>query len=380
MKKQHILYIISLWIISLIACKKPYEPPEIKLETNFLVVDGTISCGNSAVTTITLSRTKRLSDSILFSAELNALVSIEQEQGNTFTVFEQGNGIYTTPPLNLDPNNKYRLKIRTANNKEYVSEYITGKTAPAIDSLTWKQNGDVTISVHTHDLLNNTKYYRWDYIETWNYKSILSTLYGVNNGLIYLKDAATQTDSCWRTANSTNIILSSSIALSEDVISNFPVAVIPQHDERISKGYSILVRQYAITPEAFQYLQLIQKNTQQLGTLFDAQPSQLEGNIQSVDDPDEPVIGYISASTITEKRIFVRNSQLTDWQYASGVQYCGTFITISVNPVNYLIYDYPDPLFGPYYFCCSGGALVLANKQCLECTERGGTNLKPSFW
>ena len=310
---------------------------------------------------------------------INAVIVIEQEQGNNFNVAEQGNGIYRSLPLNLDPNNKYRLKIKTADNKEYISELTAGKTPPPIDSLTWKQNGNVTVFVHTHDPLNNTRYYRWDYVETWDYESIYSTAYGVNNGLIFVKDSTTQTDSCWRTANSTNIILGSSVALSEDVISNLPVALIPQHGEKISMGYSILVRQYAITEEAFRYLQLIQKNTQQLGTLFDAQPSQLKGNIQSVNDADEPVIGYISASAVTEKRIFIRNSQLTDWHYAQNLQYCGTILTILINPTNYLIFDYPDTSFGPYYFAV-GGILYIAKKGCLECTEQGGTNVKPIFW
>ncbi len=97
--------------------------------------------------------------------------------------------------------------------------------------------------------------------------------------MIFAKDTTTQTDSCWRTANSTNILVGSSIALSEDVISYFPIAIIPQHTEKLSKRYSILVRQYAINAESFRYMQLIQKNTEQLGGLFDGQPSQLEGNI-----------------------------------------------------------------------------------------------------
>lgn len=378
-KIQQILSFVLPALVVLIACKKPYEPPVIKAETNFLVVDGSISCGNNAVTTITLSRTTRLSDSILFVPELNAAVSIEQEQGSNFIVAEQGNGIYSTQPLNLDPNHKYRLKIRTYNNKEYVSEYVAGKISPAIDSLTWKQKGDVTVSVNTHDPSNNTRYYRWEFVETWNYESIYSTYYGVENGYIYFKNSPdTQTDSCWRTANSTNIVLGSSIALSQDVISNLPVAVVPQHSERIGKGYSILVKQYALDREVFNYLRLIQRNTQQLGTLFDAQPSQLKGNIKSVDDPNEPVIGYIIASTVSEKRIFIRNHQLTDWNFVPSSIFCGTLITIPQNPVDYRIFDYPDLSFGPYYFVTGG--LVIAKKQCLECTEWGGTNKKPSFW
>lgn len=377
-KKFYISVILLQLILLLVGCKKPYEPPVIKTETNFLVVDGLISCGNDAVSTITISRTKRLSDSIQFTPELNAVIYIEQEQGNIFNVNEQARGIYITQPLNLDPNKKYRLKIRTADNREYLSIYTQGKISPAIDSLTWRQNEDVSVSVNTHDPLNNTRYYRWDYIETWNYESIYSTSYGLNNGLIYVKDSANQTDSCWRSSRSTNIILSSSVALSEDVISEFPVAIVPQHSEKISLSYSILVKQYALTEDAFRYFQLIQKNTQLSGSFFDAQPSQLKGNIQSVDRPDEPVIGYITASTITEKRLFIRKRQVVNWNFGPSVEYCGIILTIPQNPVNYLIFDYPDPSFGPYYFVTGG--LVITKKACLECTEQGGTNIKPSFW
>ena len=115
------------------------------------MVDGSITCGNDAVTSIILSRTTNLGDSVPFRPELNALLSIEQEQGNVFPIAEQGDGVYRSQPLNLDPSKKYRLQIRTAGNKIYLSDYVTAKTSPAIDSITWKQDGDATISVHTHD-------------------------------------------------------------------------------------------------------------------------------------------------------------------------------------------------------------------------------------
>ena len=376
-KNKQILFLLAVLTILFVACTKPYEPAIIKSETNFLVIDGIISCGNDVVTTITLSRTKSLYDSILFAPEWGAQVFIIREQGGTYSLTEQGNGIYSSAPLDLDPSENYRLKV-IASGKEYLSEWVTAKATPAIDSITWKQSGDVTISVHTHDPTKESRYYRWEYNETWNYSSQISGVWGVKDGLIFLKDSTTQTDSCWRTANSTNILIGTSIALSEDVISNFPLTTIPQHHEKIGKGYSILVRQYALEEDAFRYLQLIQKNTQQLGTLFDAQPSQLTGNFIS-SEPGEPVIGFISASTITEKRIFIQNSQLTDWNYHSSEPLCGDVFFIPQNPTNYLIFDFPDPSYAPYYFV-TGGGLAIIKKSCLDCRERGGTSQKPSFW
>ena len=375
-KNKHILLLFVVVFFCFVTCRKPYEPEVTKSATNFLVIDGIITCGNNAVTTITLSRTKNLYDSILFAPESGAFVSINEEQGSSYSLSEQGNGVYSSTPLNLDPSKNYRLKV-IASGREYLSDWVKAKTTPPIDSVTWRQSGDVTISVNTHDPSKETRYYRWEFTETWNYPSRLSAYYGVKDGLMFIKDSTTQTDSCWRTANSTNILIGSSIALSEDVISDFTLTVIPQHSEKINMGYNILVKQYAMEDDAFRYVQLVQKNTQQLGTLFDAQPSQLTGNIQS-SEPGEPVIGFISASTITEKRMVIRNSQLTDWNYLTSGPLCGDIFFIPQNSVNYLIFDYPDTSYAPYYFITGGIAIV--KKTCLDCTLHGGTNQKPFFW
>jgi len=374
-----ILLIVLLPVFCLVACKKAYNPPEIRATTNFLVVDGSITCGNGAVTSIILSRTTNLGDSVPFRPELNASLSIEQEQGNVFPIAEQGNGVYRSQPLNLDPAKKYRLQVRTANNLIYFSDYVTAKTSPAIDSVTWKQDGDVSISVHTHDPSNNTRYYRWEFNETWTYASLFHAEWIVKDGWIYLRDSITQIDSCWRTANSNNIVVGSSVALNEDVISDFPVTVIPQHHEKLGKRYSILVKQYAVTEEAFRYLQLIQKNTEQLGTLFDAQPSQLKGNMQCADNPAEPVIGFVTASTVTEKRIFIQHDQLTNWVPTHSIGSCGAPIIIDQNRTDFRIWDYPDPTYTIYYYI-NGGTMAIIKKTCIDCRERGGVNVKPSFW
>lgn len=378
---KRILHILSFglsMIFSLASCKKPFEPPEIKTITNFLVVDGTISCGTNAITTIVLSRTKRLNDSVLFDPETDASVYIEQEGGGSFVVDKKDDGVYQSLPLTLPANGNYRLRI-LAGGKEYLSDYTAAKISPPIDSVTWKQDDDAVIYAHAHDATNNTRYYRWDYTETWSYESVLSTAWGVKDGMIFAKDPITQTDSCWRTANSTNILVGSSIALSGDVISYFPIATIPRHTEKLSKRYSILVRQYAINAESFRYMQLIQKNTEQLGGLFDGQPSQLEGNIHAAGDPNEPIIGYVTASTVTEKRIFIKNSELKDWNYAPPGTSCGDIFVIPRNPVDFRIWDYPDPAYTIYYFPMGGG-IMIGRKVCLECTALGGTNVKPSFW
>ena len=79
-----------------------------------------------------------------------------------------GDGIYTSSNLGLALNTEYRLKITTANGKEYLSDYMVAKKTPPIDSLEFRQEEKgVQIYVNTHDDSNNTRYYRWDFDETW---------------------------------------------------------------------------------------------------------------------------------------------------------------------------------------------------------------------
>ncbi len=88
----HITFILLLTAMT--GCKKPFEPAPVTAITNFLVVDGNINIGVDIPTTIVLSRTKQLSDSILFDPETNASVYIEQEQGGSYSLSHFGNGIY----------------------------------------------------------------------------------------------------------------------------------------------------------------------------------------------------------------------------------------------------------------------------------------------
>ena len=184
---------------------------------------------------------------------------------------------------------------------------------------------------------------------------------------------------CWTTSHSNNILLGSSVALSEDVINHALLANFSQNDPKMDYGYSILVRQYPLTAEAYNYWLTVQKNSQSLGGLFDVQPSQVVGNIHGITNTKDPVLGYVSASSVQEQRLFISNSQLPNWQ--SNPAYSCTTQSVPTDPLNLLVYTYPDPSYGPYHF--EGDFiifLVVAPRECLDCRYQGGTNVKPSFW
>ena len=362
-------------ILLLLGCKKPYDPPEINEATSFLVVEGVINGNPASSTIISLSRLRNLSDTSYNQPEFNAQITIEEEGGSLFPLQDKGNGDYSSDVLTLKASKRYRLLVNTTDGKKYASDFTPVLQTPPIDTLTWEQNSDVTLYVSTHDLLNQTHYYRWDYIETWEYHSFYNSIVKyIPDTVVY--DTNNSTHICWQTGHSTDISLGNTTALSSDVIAHARIGTIPHNSQKCSERYSALVKQYALSQEAYEYWLVLQKLSEEAGTLFDVQPSQLQGNIHSLSG-NEPVIGYISASTIPEKRMFIDHSSLTDWKEFDG-NYCD-IRGVAANTPDITHYLFSDGYYAPYYF--SGmGYVTYTWKSCVDCRTQGGTTVKPSFW
>jgi len=380
MKFDRIHIICVLLFVAAAQCRKPYTPTILVKGDKYLVVDGFINSSPGGVTTILLSRTKKLADTVVNIPEQGATVAIQSAMGNRYALHETGaNGRYISDVLTLDNTGQYKIAITTAGNNQYQSDFVLVKQTPPIDSIVWRQdNKGINLYANTHDPLNNTRYYRWQYIQTWEYHSQLETIWGVENGVAYVRTPEQQVHICYSTTPSSNILTGTSAALTQDRISDALLGSIAQNDSTLNYRSSFLVQQYALTPAAYFYWQIIKKNSEDLGSLFDLQPSQLEGNIHSITNAVEPVVGYMSVTNLQEKRIFINNADLQNWQLAAGTYNC-TVVDVPQNTTNFLIVDYPDTSYAPWYYV-SMGPLKLAKKVCVDCTLSGGVNVKPSYW
>ncbi|MEP6595794.1 MAG: DUF4249 domain-containing protein [Ginsengibacter sp.] len=378
--------IICLVIIT-VGCKEKYLPAVAFETSGYLVVEGFISSSQQP-TSILLTRTTRLYDSVNIVYEHNAVVNIESENNETFPLYENGNGAYISSSLNLNSNEKYRLHIKTQDNKEYVSDFAAVKHTPAIDSISWlRENGGLRLYINTHDPQNNTRYYQWDYSETWEFHSayLSSLIYVIDPSsgnvidLVFRDPIRQSVDTtiykCWTTTNSTTIILGSSEKLTSDKI-YLPLLSIAPKSEKLSILYSIIVSQHALSHEAFIFFQKIKKNTEQLGSLFDPQPSELQGNIHCITNPAELVIGYIDISEEKEKRIFISSAEVPGWNYEAP---CDLKLLVNQwdSTTQYgtgLSPTEPFEIRGPFVV-----TFFASSKSCVDCTLKG-TNIKPSFW
>ena len=364
------------------SCKQSYTPPSIKNNPRFLVVDGFIT-GSPDSTIITLTRSRNIADSTSGPTELNATVQVEQETGGTIPLLELGNGRYGNL-LSPDSGQLYRVVIRTTDGGQYVSDYVPFKTTPPIDSLGFSQDSaNVAILVSTHDPSNNTRYYRWAYEETWQYHTYYTTNFDYVPDSVIVRGWDKQIYFCWTTIKSPDIQVGTSTALSQDLVLNHHIHNVSKSSEKINTYYSILVEQYALTRDQFDFWTNLKKTTEQLGTLFDAQPAQLTGNIHCISNPQETVLGYLCASTTQRKRIFINRTDLSNFNYIPYTQACAIpeDVLVVIGETDYpLIYQYLLAPNHPYTFLYDYLGYHLAENFCADCRVHGGTTVKPDFW
>lgn len=352
----------------------PFEVPSNVSNQAILVVEGRI--GNEE-TRIQLSRTANL-EAFTIRPELNAIVRIENEQGNVVgQLSEVGAGGYFLD-IDLTVNEKYRMRIETGNREVYLSNYSTLVSTPPIADLDVKFDTaglNLEILLSTEDPSNNTRYYLWDYTETYEYNSRFRSVLEFEGGQIIPRRDENDIHVCWETDNSSGILVQSSIQFEKDIISKKRIVSYSLNEtDKFKRAYSILVNQYALSREEFEFWSLLEKNTESLGTLFDPQPSQISTNLACISDPQKRVIGYVGSSSTTQKRIFISGKDLP-----RNPELVVSFCRLLSVPESGASRIFANQNNVPVSWNDFGGVLY-STKYCTDCREMGGTNVRPSFW
>ncbi|MES2376199.1 MAG: DUF4249 domain-containing protein [Bacteroidota bacterium] len=391
MKKVLYLSIIGA-IIVVFGCRKAFNPVIDTADVNILVVEGMVNTGTDS-TIIKLSRTVPIGNKTTVSSETKAVVTIETAQATILTLTENARGIYVAPPKTLDNTKQYRVRIRTVNGKVYLSDLVDAKVTPPIDSIGFLVKDDkLQVYANTHDATNKTRYYRYSFRETWMFNSNYPSNFITNGKDIVGRTPAQAITTCFSSDTSAYTLINSTAQLSQDVAFHVPIDLIDGTSEKISIKYSILLRQQGITKEAYDFYENLKKNTESLGNIFDAQPSQLTGNIHNIADATEPVIGYMTAGTTQQKRIFILKSQLPQsfvTKYPYGCELDSAFngpvpkdrfhsaYTIETlipiqNPIQSVV-------ILPFTSLAHETGWLFTDRPCGDCTLRGAIK-PPYFW
>ncbi|MEQ9100573.1 MAG: DUF4249 domain-containing protein [Imperialibacter sp.] len=393
--------ILNYWLATVLAlgtlgvsCIEKIEPSP-SFNNRSLVVDGLIT-DEWAPYTIKLSRTASLGTQIT-DPEPGATVVVKSSEGQEYSFEESSPGLYQSNPDEFigKTGRFYTLEITTKNGQHYLSDATLLKAVPPIDSVYFEPalrladfSGDtitgVAILVDTHDTTNTTSYYRWDWEEAWEIKVPYPNTYDWVVWPVLIPTAERfgyevpnnhRVERCYSTKSSSGLLLSTSVGLAQDRISKYEVTYVSTEGYKLNSLYSIQVRQYALDEKEHHYWSELKKLSESLGTLFDPQPYDLRGNMHSINDPAEPVLGYFSASAVSKKRLYIDRSELLDIKFPYSV--CAQELAYVENKYvqNYIEAGYLIAALGDY----GSGHYYLAPAECCDCRFHGVLE-KPDFW
>ncbi|WP_222984302.1 DUF4249 domain-containing protein [Flagellimonas meishanensis] len=330
--------------------------------------------------------------------EVNANVSINDSEGNTYVFEDQGNGLYlSTETFAAESGQDYQLSVTTRDGRSYRSDQVQLKTGTGIDQITAERITDddgqdgMAILVDSFDPSGTSKNYRYEYEETyrviaptwWPIKLVPEAEFGCNMILVANNDLARV---CYPTNRSNQIILTSTEDLAEDRVDNFMVRFISSENYIISHRYSILVRQYVQSDEAFNFYSTLLEFSSSESLFSQTQPGFLQGNVFSNDNSEERVLGFFEVSTVSEQRIFFNYDDFYPGEELPPyVDPCGTSAPVIANMGGCVLRPLIESGAGVYAGDSGAqpsdnqGPYLVTRRVCGDCSVLGPPEI-PEFW
>lgn len=395
------LYFIffSLTLLQL-SCTEPYEIETVDFES-VLVVESTIT-DEVKPQVVKLSKTSKLEDPEILIVD-DATVTVSASNGNNISFYwDSETGDYISEqPFSAAPNTSYTLNIVTSDGKRYSSTAVTLPPSVEIGELyaerivnaTDDKNG-VQVLVDTEDLTGQAKYFRYEYEET--YKIIAPNPSPYTAEIINFSDEFYTFDviltprepeiTCYSTELSSGINQVSTTALNENRVFRFPINYLSKNDAKIQTRYSILVKQYVQSVEAYTFYKIIDELGSIESLLSQGQPGYVAGNMVSEENPDEKVLGFFEVSSMTSKRIYFNYEDFNLEKPPYFVD-CDILVldyrdntTLDNDPdERSIIFNYLSYFDYQVIRISQGFIYTIAKPECTVCTSFS-SNIRPSFW
>lgn len=365
---------ITAMALAIAGCIYPFDPEVSASDSTGLVVEGDILIGDLA--RINLSCVRPFGEP---GRGVNGNVWIEDEDGNIY--YESTSKFGDSFTINMEqasPDKRYRLRVRLLNplegstSTDYSSDWLEVQPAPSFDDLTYQveeNSVDLRLSLSSP---GGSGCFRWDFDEIWQFHAPLQATHTydpISQTYIEYRDY-TPYYWCWSYSGSYQAGLAIAKSVGGERITDHDFHKISRSSLRLQTLYYIEVKARGISQECYDYLHTIEINSTSTGSLTNPEPSQILGNIHSDTDPGEVVIGYIEAS-----RIATRNMYIEAGYYREGHTVYETFLP-DYEKLNELYYNG----FRPAFAVQSETAIEWIEQRCVDCISMGGTKNKPSFW
>ncbi len=365
LKKTRYLIILTISLSFIAGCITQFIP-ETDEATSYLVVEGLIT-DQCQASRIKISKSIPLGTYLTAEPLRECRVTITDENGVVYVLEESPGGIYCTDSTKFRGHigGIYILKI-IADRHTYISSPMEMLPVPPIDSVFYEKKviiasnewGHVEegcqVYLNTYDPSHKCIYYRWDFTETWE----------------FMLPYPVQNHRCWITENSNKISIKNTSAYDQARVTSFPLYFISNATDRLNIKYSMLINQYSLSENEYNFWEKLQNVSENVGGLYDMTPMAIPSNISCVNFPDEIILGYFSVSAVSQKRLFIKDRFMGQpylYRKCLGDTIKGDAPIPGLNIWAWVIEDYTTFKIITYY------------KECADCTTRG-TIVKPSFW
>lgn len=381
-------------VVALIAVSCVY-PFDIMPEGNDsrLVIAGDINVGD--ISRFTVTKVVAIGEQ-----EVNVPVSISvKASGGSVYKAKRVINDYVVDLTGASANEEYKLLItRQDDGREYETSWKKPLPAPVIDSISYvKDEKNVTILLSADG--GASQHFKWDFEETYEYHAeyrafwLFDPTYKPEDpeqdpedpSKIYIRNPNPYENYyCWRTLNSVELGLASTIVQTENKLVDYPVTTVGRSTLKLQTMYSINVKMRCISPDAYLFLDNIRTNSNISGDLFSPVPSDVRGNIRCMSDSTEWVVGYVDVCQVNSSRFFIDNEKELVYikDYAAelplfipeaddnGIYHFSTHYYNGNRPVEL---DGNDPF-------PNKKNVKWGSARCIDCRAMGGTKEKPDYW
>lgn len=304
------------------ACVEPYDL-DYEQNKRIFTVDAVLSDNPTSKQQVIIRESIPTGKSNFYLPISEAIVEIVVNDSERFRFKELEKGTYEKPAeLRIEAQKKYRLEIKRADGKSYVSEPEQFSATSPIDK--------VYTQLEAEGIAKNTGYSpaHYVYLDTkdqpgkgnnyvWSWKlyekqqicqTCINGRYFINSrtniGECRDESSPLQTEdfyndyqcegNCWQLFYNTEINAMSDTYVDGNPILGRLIAKIPVYQY---SGALLEVKQQSLSASAFRYLKLLTEQSQNNGGLADTPPAPLIGNMRNTADPAEVVGGYFMVAS-----------------------------------------------------------------------------------
>ncbi len=369
--KKWLFYIAAA--LTAASCIYPYDPDINTSVDKTVVVDGEILVGGTS--TIRLN----------YLTDLKQTTSLMRPKGKAWIEDEDGaryeastSALTSTiqiPMTEALPGKQYRAVIEV-DGETYTSQWLDADPAPVIENVYFvADEKNVTVYVDVNAQESESGYVGFSYEETWEFHAdfIPEQIVNPQSWTFTMLMADWPYYWCYRSYIAPQRVLLDYTSMSSQT-DRFPITAFSRTDNRNHKRYSILVRAYALSRDAYLYNKQTQEMSDVGGSLFTPDPGQLKSNLVCDSTPERKVMGLVLAAEVSSKRVFMNGTY-----YISTRPSTASFVI--PDPSDYSKYYY-DMNYRPVMTTAVGEATGLAwgPHRCTNCLEGGGTQERPEFW